>query len=178
MQFAHGDDILQAHFGVSKSFERLRLHFFWPKMHTHLVNFINEFESCQRLKNPTGHLRVRPPDLARPNPTKPWDVISTDVMHLNESAGKHKWVLIMVDNFSKYIEAIAMESVNGQTAGQVLIQQIVCRHGCPTTLICDNATYYVAGKFPKFVKLWELKQHQLQLITQKQMVSPKQKSKH
>ena len=27
-QFVHGDDVLEAHFGVSKSFERLRLHFF------------------------------------------------------------------------------------------------------------------------------------------------------
>ena len=38
--FAHGDYVLELHFGVSKSFERLRLHFCWPNMLVHLVNFI------------------------------------------------------------------------------------------------------------------------------------------
>ena len=50
-----------------------------------------------------------------------------------------------------------MESVNGQTVGQVLIQQIVCRHGYPTTLICDNDTYYVAGEFPKLCQTLGIK---------------------
>ena len=99
-------------------------------------------------------------------------------MHLNESAGKHKWILIMVDNFSRYIEAIAMESGNGQTVGQVLIQQIVLRHGCPTALICDNASCNVAGEFPKLCQTLGIKAAPVTAYTQKEMVLPKQKSKH
>ena len=60
-------------------------------------------------------------------------------------------------------------------AGQVLIHQVVCRHGHPTTLLCNNTTLYIAGKFPK---AWWLKQHQSQLIILEQMELKKQKSNH
>ena len=44
-------------------------------------------------------------------------------------------------------------TVNGITVGETLVHQIVCRHGCPSTLICDNASYYVHGEFPKLCKI-------------------------
>ena len=81
LKFAQCDDIGPSHYGSSKSFEKLRLHFFWRGMHADLMKFIQKCESCQKLKNPVGHLRVNTPYLARPNPTKPWGVISTDVRY-------------------------------------------------------------------------------------------------
>ena len=152
LKFAHCDDISPSHYSP-KSFEKLRLHFFWRGMHADLMKFIQKCESCQKLKNPVGHLRVNTPYLARPNPTKPWDVISTDVMHLSESNSGNTWILIFVDTFSCFIEAVPLASVNGHSVGETLVHQIVCRHGCPSTLICDNASYYVHGEFPKLCQI-------------------------
>ena len=30
-----------------------------------------------------------------------------------------------------------------------MVKQVICRHGCPAVLICDNASYYVKSEFPK-----------------------------
>ena len=35
--------------------------------------------------------------------------------------------------------------------------QIVCRHGCPSAIICDITTYYVAGELPKLCKTLGIK---------------------
>ena len=149
LKFAHCDEIGPSHYGSSKSFEKLRLHFFWRGMHTDLMRFIQKCEKCQKLKNPVGHLRIKTPYLSRPNSTKPWDVVSTDVMQLCETVSGNKWVLIIVDTFSRWIEAVALSQVNGISVSETLVHQVICRHGCPSTLICDNASYYVHGEFPR-----------------------------
>ena len=74
-------------------------------------------------------------------------------MQLSESSSGNKWVLIFVDTFSRFMEDVPLNTVNGITVGETLVHQIVCRHGCPSTLICDNASYYVHGEFPKLCKI-------------------------
>ena len=65
-------------------------------MHKDVAQFIKKCESCQKLKNPVGHLRVHAPYLARPNTLKPWDIVSTDVMQLHESfAGTSECSLLL-----------------------------------------------------------------------------------
>ena len=137
-------------------------------MHSDLITFIQKCESCQKLKNPTGHLRIRAPYIARPNPTKPWDVISTDVMQLSESNEGNKWVLIFVDTFSRFIEAVPLSTVNGFTVGETLVHQIICRHGCPSFLICDNAPTMFTENFQSYANSWASEQLQSQHIIQKQ----------
>ena len=122
-------------------------------MHSDLITLIQKCECCQKLKIPTSHLRIRAPYIARPNPTKPWNVVSTDIIQLSESKDGNKWVLIFVDTFSRFIEAVPLSAVNGFSVGETLVHQIICRHGCPSTLICDNASYYVHGEFPKLCQL-------------------------
>ena len=88
---------------------------------------------------------------------KPWDVVSTDVLQLPTTTNLNKYVLIFVDNFSRYIEAKPLPGINGETVSNTLVQQIICRHGCPTTLICDNASYYVHGEFERVYKFLGIK---------------------
>ena len=57
-------------------------------LNSDLITFIQKFkcECCHKLQAPY---------IARPNRTKPWDVISTDAMQLSESDEGNKWVLIL-----------------------------------------------------------------------------------
>jgi hypothetical protein len=142
---------------MTKSFEKLRWHFFWVGMYTDLIEFIQKCDSCQRLKNPVGHLRIRPSTLARPVPLKPWDVVATDVLHLPESANSYKYIILFVDTFSRLIEAVPLIAVNGENVSGVLVKEVVCRHGCPVEIICDNATYYVKGELVKVCDFYGIK---------------------
>jgi hypothetical protein len=157
LQFAHCEHNISAHLGMTKSFEKLRWKFFWKGMYSDLNKFIQKCTVCQTLKNPVGHQRIRPSSLARPVPLKPWDVISTDIMHLPQSANSFKYILLFVDNFSRNIEAQPLVAVNGQAVSEVLIKDVICRHGCPMEIICDNATYYVKGELVKVCDFYGIK---------------------
>ena len=78
---------------------------------------------------------------------RPWQIISTDVLHLPASNTAKKYIVIFVDLFTRYPEAFAMLHANGTTLGKHLIKHITCRHGCPSQILCDNASYNVKGYF-------------------------------
>ena len=69
----------------------------------------------------------------------------------------NKYILIFVDNFFRYIEAEPLTAVNGEIVSNTLVKKIVCRHSCPSTLICDNASYYVHGEFERACKYFGIK---------------------
>jgi hypothetical protein len=157
LRFAHCEHNISSHLGMTKSFEKLRWHFFWLGMYTDLIQFIQKCETCQKLKNPSGKLRIRPSSLARPVPNKPWDIVSTDVLHLPESSNSFKYIILFVDNFSRCLEAHPLVAVNGQAVSNVLIKEVVCRHGCPVEILCDNATYYVKAEVSKVCDFYGIK---------------------
>ena len=126
-------------------------------MFSDLTEFISKCESCQRKKNPIGHLRIRPSTLSRPVPSKPWDIISSDVFHLPLSNKLNQWILLFCDTFSKFVEATPLSTVNGIIASECLMKSVVLKHGCPSQLITDNASYYVHRNFPKLCNVLGIK---------------------
>ena len=145
----HCDKLFSTHFGVTKCYENLRTKYYWKNMFSDLTDFISKCEVCQRKKNPVGHLRIRPSTLSRPVPTKPWEIVCSDVFHLPLSENLNQWILIFCDTFSKFVEATPLTIVNGIIAAECFMKTVVCTHGCPSQLITDNASYYVHGNFPK-----------------------------
>ena len=68
-------------------------------------------------------------------------------LHLPASSTRKRYILIFVDLFTRYPEAFALLYVNGTALGNHLVNDIVCRHGCPSQILCDNASYNVKGYF-------------------------------
>jgi hypothetical protein len=135
------------HTGVLKTFERTRKQFFWVNMMKYIVEFINTCELCQKMKDPPAR-RTRVPYLTRPQPSRPWEVASMDVMHL-PSANKFRYVLIIVDLFTRWPEAFSLHTVNG-SALITCLMKVMTRHGFVKQLLCDNASYNVGHEVKQF----------------------------
>ena len=157
LKLVHCDKIFSSHKGVTKCYEALRTTYYWKNMFSDLTEFISKCDICQRKKNPVGHLRIRPSTLSRPVPTKPWEIVCSDVFHLPLSENLNQWVLIFCDTFSKFVEATPLITVNGILAAECLMKTVVLKHGCPVQLITDNASYYVKGNFPQLCNFLGIK---------------------
>jgi transposase InsO family protein len=112
-----------------------------------IVEFINSCELCQKMKDPPAR-RTRVPYLTRPQPSRPWEVASMDVMHL-PSANKCRYILIIVDLFTRWPEAFALQTVNG-SALITCMMKVMTRQGFIKKLLCDNASYNVGHEFRQF----------------------------
>ena len=66
------------------------------------------------------------------------------------SSARHKWVLIVTDYFTKWIEAVPLKDAN-ESAILGFYEDLVCRFGVPDFIISDNALAFVGNKIAKWV---------------------------
>ena len=67
------------------------------------------------------------------------------------SKGGHTHLLVAVDKFTKWIEAVPITSSTASTAVQ-FIKSIIYRFGVPNSIITDNGTNFTAEEFRSFCK--------------------------
>jgi transposase InsO family protein len=57
------------------------------------------------------------------------------------SSGQHRWILIAIDYFTKWIEAIHTRNDSHKVIIGFL-EDIMARFGCPNIIVTENATYF------------------------------------
>ena len=74
-------------------------------------------------------------------PFTQWDLDFTGPINPPSSIG-HKWILATIDYFIRWIEAIDLKDATENLVVEFL-DGIVTRFGAPSTIISDNAKYFV-----------------------------------
>jgi hypothetical protein len=67
------------------------------------------------------------------------------------SRGSHTYLLVAIDKFSKWIEAVLVTNQKATMAVK-FFESIVYRYGVPNSMITDNGTNFTSGKFQEFTK--------------------------
>src|SRR4051812_31084727 len=106
-------------------------------------DLVQRCDGCQLFAN-QSHM---PPTALQTIPiTWPFAVWGLDMVGpLKGGSHKRKYLLVMVDKFTKWIEA---KSVKAAEAGPVIdfISGMVHRYGVPHNIITDNASNFIADK--------------------------------
>ena len=128
------------HMGFERTHESIRQRYYWPGVDTESKSYVSSCEQCQKAKHP--HLKHPPL-----NPLPPTGLFGR--MHIDfigpcktSSDGK-KYILLVVDAFSRWSEAFPLESADAISVAQVLYREIFTRYGCPGTIISDRGTHFV-----------------------------------
>jgi transposase InsO family protein len=67
------------------------------------------------------------------------------------SQGSHTYLLVAIDKFSKWIEAVPVTNQEATMAVK-FFESIIYRYGVPNSIITNNGTNFTAGKFQQFAK--------------------------
>jgi transposase InsO family protein len=67
------------------------------------------------------------------------------------SQGSHSYLLVVVDKFSKWIEAVPFTNQEATMAVK-FFESIICRYGVPNSIITDNGTNFTSREFQEFAK--------------------------
>ena len=124
------------HLGVQRTTEKVKERFYWPGYEMDIQNWVQECQQCQKRNPPQPHPLA---PLGSIKCTYPFDVISWDIMGpLPLSTKGHKYILVVTDLFSKWVEAFPLAVTDSETLASVLMDEVVCRYGVPRSLHSDQ----------------------------------------
>jgi len=119
--------IFVAHPGSKRTFELISLKYLWPKMRQSIEEYIRRCDKCQMRK---GKQEFRAPLGEVETPSEPFQAVSLDITGpYFVIPRKNRYLLAIIDHFSKYVEVFPIPDVSAETRTRFYATQIVARHG-------------------------------------------------
>jgi hypothetical protein len=76
---------------------------------------------------------------------RPFEILGIDVVGPFKVSNRgNKFILVMIDHFTRWVELKAMSEITAEAVCQVLFEEIICRHGCPTKILSDQGKQFVS----------------------------------
>ena len=122
---------------------RARMYIWWPGVSADIEESVRHCRECHEVQS-------SPPVAPLPPwkwPTRPWARLHLHFAGLHEG----KYILIVVDAHSKWIEATCTSSTSSSTVIDSL-HPLFARFGLPETVVTDNGPGFVSREFEQFLK--------------------------
>jgi transposase InsO family protein len=143
-----------AHHGIIHVYNTLREKVWWPRMLSDIVNYVRKCNECQRSKSERNVYLPRPMSV----PTGPWTHVAIDhIGPFPTTNNGNKYILVIVDRFTKYAEAVPCEDDAAHTTARILVDHIICRHGFPTVLLSDRGPGFTSSLMQCVMKQLNIK---------------------
>lgn len=150
------DSPTSGHLGIFKTYNRLTEKYYWPKMKSDVVRYINRCNICAKTKPeqklPTGQMGTK--SIAN----RPWESISVDIIGpLPRSTKGFTFILVVLDIFSKFVRTFPMRKANTANIINHLENDIFLIHGVPNNIITDNGVQFKSKAYENFLKDYNVK---------------------
>ena len=140
------------HSGITKTFDLITRHFWWPGLRKDVRAFISVCDSCQRVK--AGH--QHPAGLLQPLPIPEnrWQMVSMDfIVELPTCQGLNA-ILVFVDVLTKMAHFAACKTTcTAEQAAELFNQHVFRLHGLPRVMLHDRGTQFTSQFWTHFYSL-------------------------
>ena len=143
-----------AHMGIAKISAALARRFYWPGMSDAVKKFVKACERCQRVK-----AAPRTPRVARMlNRESLWSTVAFDFFGpLPRTQRGMLYVLVGIDHFSRWPEAVATRAANAETVAEFMHSQVIAQHGTPGELLTDHGTHFASQVIATLCKRYQVR---------------------
>lgn len=154
----HHDLPTAGHAGIKKTMLRIMEKFYWPKMKIDVTQFIRACDACSKrsdygkTKAPLGNFHET---------TEFGYRLASDIVGpLPLTRSSNKYILTVIDHFTRYAEFIALPDQTAETVAQALVQRIITKIGVPVELITDQGSNFTSELLKQVCKLLRIKKLQ------------------
>lgn len=137
---SHHEPPLGAHPGARKMYSTLRRGVYWPAMVADVYGHVARCTGCSRShldeRKHTSTLKLFPA-------TQPRASLAMDILGpLPESGGGQKFILVMVDRFSKLSRAVPMRVITAVEVASAFVDVWIASYGIPDSVMADNGPQF------------------------------------
>ena len=156
LEWAH-DHPTAGHGGQQTTLFRLSTKVYWKSMRKDIFNYIAACQECQKFKYnnaPTAN----PMQMHLVN--EPWYTIGMDIMGpLPTTARQKRFLLIVVDYFTRWIELFPLKSTTSIEVSKILMNEVFSRYRLPKHIVSDNGPQFISNLFKNFCNTLRIKQN-------------------
>ncbi len=136
------DAIGAGHPGRERTLTTLRSRYYWPTMKLDTDKHVDKCLKCAAYKGvPSGPA----PILQYPPPSQPFECVSIDLLQLPPSHQGSKYVVVMVDMFSRYVILAPIKEKTARAVAHAIVSKLICEHSAPRVLLSDNGAEFRNG---------------------------------
>ena len=152
---AYHDALTGGHQGIERTYQSIRQKYFWTTMYKDIQYYVKSCLSCQQSKR-LIHKNKAP---LTPLPTE--DVHGRWHMDflgpLKTSKEGYKYILLLVESFSRWPVAIPMKTMEATEVAKVLYKEIICCFGTPHSIVTARATNFLSKVMTELYKVFGIK---------------------
>ncbi|GBM98025.1 Retrovirus-related Pol polyprotein from transposon 412 [Araneus ventricosus] len=145
------DSASGGHFGVMKTLSKTRERFYWDRLRADVEKWCRECHACGARKGPKTRTKGR---LKRYNVGAPFERMALDILGpLPVTTKGNRYVLVLMDYFTKWPEAIPIPDQEASTVAEELVRAWISQYGVPMILHSDQGTNFNSDHFTELCKL-------------------------
>jgi hypothetical protein len=150
LQFLHNHPSA-GHLGHRRTLKRVRQRFYWPGLSRDVEEWCRRCSQCASRKTAGKTLRA---PLSTVRTGYPMERIALDIMGpLPATRRGNRYILVIGDYFTKWVEAFAMPDQEARTVAHVLVNEFICRFGTPGYIHTDNGRNFESTLFKELCGL-------------------------
>ena len=145
------------HQGFERSYSVIRMKYFWPRMYSDIETYV---KTCEEWKKSKRDIHGKKAPL-KPMPIE--DVFSRlhmDILGpITTTKDGYKYILLIVDSFSKWPEAFPLKTQEATEIANVLYKEIFTRYGAPRTIISDRGKNFMSNLVSALCEIFQVTRH-------------------
>ncbi|VDI47499.1 Hypothetical predicted protein [Mytilus galloprovincialis] len=148
------DTKLSEHFGQTNTIERLKQNYIWYGLRENARNYVKSCHTCN--VNKKANVKPKGP-LGQFHAGIPMEKLHMDILGpLHESSSANKYVLVLVDQFTKWMEMFPLPNQNTITVAKRLLDGFISRLGCPVQIHTDQGKNVDGQMFHDICRLLQI----------------------
>lgn len=123
------------HFSFKKTLNRIRERCYWPRMFTEVKEWCENCVRCQQKRNVVPEMRAPLQPIVT---MRPRELVTLDLVEYPVSSDGHRYTLVVIDHFTKYLELYPLADAKATTIADTLVDKYIPRYGAPEQLHSDQ----------------------------------------
>ena len=138
------------HLGLRRARLQLQKRYYWPGWGRDVRQAQMRCEACARCKRPPNK---RQGPLQPMVVGEPWERLGIDVTGPHPTSARgNVYILTIIDHFSKWVELFPMRNQEAITVAKILVDRVICQHGCPLQILTDQGPNFESELFREICK--------------------------
>uniref|UniRef100_A0A8C2IA21 Gypsy retrotransposon integrase-like protein 1 n=1 Tax=Cyprinus carpio TaxID=7962 RepID=A0A8C2IA21_CYPCA len=143
-----------AHFLPERVWELARRFCYWPSMFKDIKMWCEQCTTCQTRHKPVP---IHQAPMGGSLTTRPFERVAMDILELPITTKGNRYVLVVKDYFTKFVNLYALFYQSAQTVAHCLFEDYILIHGIPESLHSDQGRQFESEVVSTLCRLLKIK---------------------